>query len=43
MHGYSLTEATSIANHAFIGIQLDLYMIKIVTVWRVKLSFDSVD
>ena len=32
MHGYLLTEATSIANHAFIGIQLDLCMIKIVTV-----------
>ena len=43
MHGYHLTKATSMAIHAFIGISLDLYMLKIVTVSRVNLSFDSLD
>ena len=43
MHGYRLTKATSMAIHAFIGISLDLYMLKIVTVSRVNLSFDSLD
>ena len=36
MHGYRLTKATSMAIHAFIGISLDLYMLKIVTVLACK-------